>query len=79
MGISLTQGQVTLAHLVLTSRAVAPNLHGAEAWIYLKDTLLFILRHEFIDEDEPVALFICPTICVALIRLVKVSSRMSAY
>jgi len=50
---------------------VCDALCCAEAWDYLRDTLLLILSQTFVADDEPLALLICPTICHALVHLLQ--------
>ncbi|KZT06838.1 uncharacterized protein LAESUDRAFT_139739 [Laetiporus sulphureus 93-53] len=43
----------------------------AESWNYLRDALLLILTHQFFNIEEPLAILICPSICQALMHLLR--------
>ena len=47
------------------------RLLWAEAWSYLCDVMLLILAGNVEGEDEPLALFVAPSICTALDALVR--------
>jgi hypothetical protein len=59
------------SHYILSAPRVCDSLCCAEAWNYLKDTLLLILSQSFVADDEPLALIICPSICHALLQLLQ--------
>jgi len=46
----------------------------AEGWDYLRDVLLLILTHQFLDVEEPLALLVAPSICMALTFLITARS-----
>nr|GAT47867.1 predicted protein [Mycena chlorophos] len=59
------------AHHLCTAETLPSSLYCAEAWRHLGETLLLILKHHYIDEQEPLALLVSPTICRALVRLLQ--------
>ncbi|KAJ6604446.1 hypothetical protein DFH09DRAFT_309802 [Mycena vulgaris] len=61
----------SFAHYIVTSECFCNTLCCAEAWRYLGEVLLLILKRHYIEEQEPLALLICPTVCGALIRLLQ--------
>lgn len=68
----------SFAHYIITSE-LCDSLFCAEAWRYLAEVLLLILKHHYIDEQEPLALLTCPTLCGALIRLLQADAASSEY
>ncbi|KAL6302231.1 hypothetical protein BKA93DRAFT_794093 [Sparassis latifolia] len=42
----------------------------SEAWDYLRDVLLLVLSHQFLGDEEPLALLVCPMVCQALSSLI---------
>ncbi|KAJ6627132.1 hypothetical protein B0H10DRAFT_1995578 [Mycena sp. CBHHK59/15] len=72
----------SFAHYILTSDCLCDSLYCAEAWVYLREILLLILKHHYVEEQEPLALFVCPTVCGALMRLLQAefsASKRCAY
>ncbi|KAJ6574902.1 hypothetical protein B0H19DRAFT_1126284 [Mycena capillaripes] len=67
----------SLADYIITSECLCNSLYCAEAWRYLGDILLLILKHHYIGEQEPLALLTCPTICGAMIRLLRADTASS--
>ncbi|KAJ7630732.1 hypothetical protein FB45DRAFT_1151654 [Roridomyces roridus] len=61
----------SFAHYITTSQALCSPLSCAQAWRHLGDCLALILRNHYAGEQEPLALLVCPTICSALIRLLR--------
>lgn len=62
------------AHFLIETDWAGDVLRYAEAWDYLRDSLLLILSHHLEEEDEALALLICPTLCVALIKISQIAS-----
>ncbi|KAJ7275248.1 hypothetical protein B0H12DRAFT_1086394 [Mycena haematopus] len=61
----------SFAHYIITSVILCNSLYCAEAWSYISGILLLIFKHHYIEEQEPLALLICPTLCAALMRLLQ--------
>ncbi|KAJ7357155.1 hypothetical protein DFH08DRAFT_851184 [Mycena albidolilacea] len=68
----------SFAHYIITSE-LCDSLFCAEAWRYLAEVLLLILKHQYIDEQEPLALLTCPTLCGALIRLLQADAASTQF
>ncbi|KAJ7492824.1 hypothetical protein FB451DRAFT_1219679 [Mycena latifolia] len=64
----------SFAYYVMTSDGLLSSLYCAEAWRYLGEVLLLILKHHYVEEQEPLALLICPTVCGGLVRLLQADS-----
>ncbi|TFY52613.1 hypothetical protein EVJ58_g9913 [Rhodofomes roseus] len=45
-------------------------LYFADGWNYLRDILLLVLTHHYLDVEEPLALLVAPSICMALTCLI---------
>ena len=58
-------------YLINAATQVQDSLSCAEAWDYLRDTLLLTLSRSFIADNEPLSLLVCPSICHALLRLLQ--------
>ncbi|KAF8213280.1 hypothetical protein K438DRAFT_2009512 [Mycena galopus ATCC 62051] len=69
----------SFAHYIMTSEVLCNALYCAEAWRYLGEVLLLILKHHYIDEQEPLALLVCPTMCGALIRLLQADATSTQF
>jgi hypothetical protein len=59
------------ANYVLAANRIGTAIRCAQAWSYLRDVLLMILTRQFLGDDEPLALLICPVVCRALVFLVS--------
>lgn len=76
---SLTFWAASFAYYITECDLLDP-LCCAEAWDYLRDVLRLILRHHYREEDEPLALLVCPIIAQALNRLLQdASPRAGSY
>ncbi|KAF7339646.1 hypothetical protein MSAN_02179400 [Mycena sanguinolenta] len=69
----------SFAHYIITSEILCNSLYCAEAWTYFSEILLLILKHHYIEEQEPLALLICPTLCAALIRLLQADATSTQF
>ncbi|KAJ7139919.1 hypothetical protein C8R44DRAFT_765765 [Mycena epipterygia] len=69
----------SFAHYITTSDCLCNPLYCAEAWRYLGEVLLLTLKRHYIEEQEPLALLICPTVCGALIRLLQADSAAAQF
>ncbi|KAK7064397.1 hypothetical protein R3P38DRAFT_2824265 [Favolaschia claudopus] len=82
-GITSSPRQLSIAssfaHYVLTSNLLCDALYCAEAWQCLGNVLLLILKHHYIEEQEPLALLVCPTLCAALTRLLQANSASTRF
>ncbi|KAJ7071226.1 hypothetical protein C8F01DRAFT_1109594 [Mycena amicta] len=59
----------SFAHYIGAATTLCASLYCAEGWRYLGETLLLILKRHYLDEQEPLALLVCPMICRGLLRL----------
>ncbi|KAJ7107636.1 hypothetical protein C8R43DRAFT_1044748 [Mycena crocata] len=59
----------SFAHYIIKSDSLCNPLYCAESWRCLGEVLLLILKRHYIEEEEPLALLVCPTVCAALLRL----------
>jgi hypothetical protein len=59
------------AHYVIFAPDVRDTLCCVEAWDYCRDVLLLVLSRHFLGENEPLALTVCPSVCRALLRLLR--------
>lgn len=73
--------QAGFAHRLIATNQVVDAIHYAEAWDYLRDILLLVLGRRFLEQEEALALLICPAICLALVKLIRCdySTSMSPY
>ncbi|KAJ6519617.1 hypothetical protein C8R45DRAFT_952109 [Mycena sanguinolenta] len=69
----------SFAHYIITSEVLCNSLYCAEAWSYIGEILLLVLKHHYIEEQEPLALLICPTLCAALIRLLQADATSTQF
>ncbi|KAJ7169676.1 hypothetical protein C8R46DRAFT_1089624 [Mycena filopes] len=67
------------AHYITTSKSLCNPLCCAEAWRCLGEVFLLILKHHYIEEQEPLALLVCPTLCRALMRLLQADSASTQF
>jgi hypothetical protein len=72
---SLIPHQAGFAHYILAADRVCDSLLCAEAWDFLRDVLLLVFARHFVEDDEPLALVICPIICRALIQLIQMDTQ----
>ncbi|KAJ7783558.1 hypothetical protein DFH07DRAFT_788206 [Mycena maculata] len=69
----------SFAHYLTTSDCLCSALYCAEAWRYLGEVLLLILKRHYIGDQEPLALLTCPTVCNALIQLLRADSASTRF
>ncbi|KAJ7706399.1 hypothetical protein B0H17DRAFT_1037040 [Mycena rosella] len=69
----------SFAHYIIASDSLCNSLYCAEAWRYLGEVLLLILKHHYVEEQEPLALLTCPTVCRALTRLLQADSAATQF
>ncbi|KAJ6509324.1 hypothetical protein C8R47DRAFT_18680 [Mycena vitilis] len=69
----------SFADYILTSERLCDSLYCAEAWSCLGDVLLLIMKHHYTEEQEPLALLACPTICGAMIRLLQADASSTRF
>jgi hypothetical protein len=67
----------SFADYIITSECLCNSLYCAEAWRYLGEVLLLILKRHYIEEQEPLALLACPTVCGAMLRLLQADTASS--
>ncbi|KAJ7042453.1 hypothetical protein C8F04DRAFT_1075957 [Mycena alexandri] len=67
------------AHYIITSEYLCNSLYCAEAWRYLGEVLLLVLKRHYIEEQEPLALLVCPTLCGAMIRLLQADTASTQF
>ena len=58
----------------MRTKRINDSLRYAEAWSYLQDVLFLILSHQLPEEDEALALLVCPIISLGLMRILQLSS-----
>ncbi|KAL1749035.1 hypothetical protein HDZ31DRAFT_59629 [Schizophyllum fasciatum] len=66
------------AQYILASKRMPSPLACAQAADVLRDGLLLVLRKHFLGEEEPLALLIVPSLCMALMKLTSASERLGA-
>ncbi|KAJ7102137.1 hypothetical protein B0H15DRAFT_813332 [Mycena belliarum] len=71
LGLIRISIEASFAQYIFTSNDLCNALYCAEAWRYLGEVLLLILKHHYDEEQEPLALLTCPTVCAALLRLLQ--------
>jgi len=61
------------ANLIIATpeHRLCDTLYCAEAWDYLRDVMLLIISHQFLGNDEPLALIISPVVCRTLLLLLQ--------
>ncbi|KAI0068407.1 hypothetical protein BV25DRAFT_1987190 [Artomyces pyxidatus] len=60
------------SYILAAKEALTPSaLACAEAWDYMRDVLLLTLSRHFLADDEPLALLAAPTLCRALVALLR--------
>ncbi|KAF8078476.1 hypothetical protein FPV67DRAFT_56836 [Lyophyllum atratum] len=64
----------SFAHRVMVTEYRSDDLSLAEAWCYLRDVLLLILSRRFAEDDEALALLVCPVLCSAMAKMVQTTS-----
>ncbi|KAJ7431814.1 hypothetical protein B0H11DRAFT_837271 [Mycena galericulata] len=69
----------SFAHYIIASEGPCNSLYCAEAWRYLGEILLLILERQYIEEQEPLALLTCPTVCVGLMRLLQADAAATQF
>lgn len=57
-------------HIIL-SRRLPESLTQVEAWDYLRNVLLMIGSQDYLGDESPFALVVSPTICNALLQLLR--------
>ncbi|KAJ7932608.1 hypothetical protein B0H13DRAFT_1593297 [Mycena leptocephala] len=67
------------ADYIITSECLCNSLYCAEAWRYLGEVLLLILKRHYIEEQEPLALLACPTVCGAMLRLLQADTASTRF
>ncbi|KAJ7597172.1 hypothetical protein C8J56DRAFT_1041389 [Mycena floridula] len=61
---------VAFAHFILAADPLLDAIHRAEAWDYLRDVLILVLRQRYYDEGAALSILISDVVCYALLRLV---------
>ncbi|KAJ7655030.1 hypothetical protein DFH06DRAFT_1201391 [Mycena polygramma] len=69
----------SFADYIVTSECLCDPLDCAEAWSCLGDVLLLMIKHHYTEEQEPLALLACPTICGAMIRLLQADASSTRF
>ncbi|KAF7791961.1 hypothetical protein EIP86_002987 [Pleurotus ostreatoroseus] len=53
------------AYISVTVRSME-DLHIVEAWNQMRDFVFLVYRRDFHGTDDPLALLVCPTVCIAM-------------
>lgn len=62
------------AHRIMVTTQNSDPVSLVEAWDYLRDVLLLILSRRFPEEQEALALLVCPVLCTAMTRMAQTTS-----
>ncbi|KAJ3788972.1 hypothetical protein GGU10DRAFT_372574 [Lentinula aff. detonsa] len=57
------------AYHIITTPRLPDSLTCAEAWDHLRDAITLIFRHQFMDDEQAIALLVSLGICNAMLRL----------
>ncbi|RDB28824.1 hypothetical protein Hypma_015376 [Hypsizygus marmoreus] len=67
------------AHYISMIDQIFAPLQYVEAWDYLRDVLLLICSGRLAEEDEALALLVCPMLCLALLKILQIDLPSSRF